>query len=54
MNPKGFSAELRPSPQERIEPFVQALRDKNITVTVRYTAGDDIAAACGQLAILEN
>jgi 23S rRNA (adenine2503-C2)-methyltransferase len=54
MSPKGFSAELRPSPTERIEPFVQALRDKNITVTVRYTAGDDIAAACGQLAILEN
>lgn len=54
MNPKGFSAELRPSSPERIEAFVQALRDKNIIVTVRYTAGDDIAAACGQLAITEN
>jgi 23S rRNA (adenine2503-C2)-methyltransferase len=54
MNPQGFSAELRPSPPERIDVFVQALRDKNITVTVRYTAGDDIAAACGQLAITEN
>lgn len=54
VNPRGFSAELHPSPQKRIEAFVQALRDKNITVTVRYTAGDDIAAACGQLAISEN
>ena len=51
MNPKGFSAELQPSPYERTEAFVQALRDQNITVTVRYTQGEDIAAACGQLAI---
>jgi len=54
MNPKGFSAELRPSSQARINDFVKALRDKNIVVTVRFTAGDDIAAACGQLAISEN
>lgn len=54
MNPTGFSAELRPSSPERINAFVKALRDTNITVTVRFTAGDDIAAACGQLAITEN
>jgi len=53
MNPKGLSAELQPSPYERTEAFVQALRDQNITVTVRYTQGEDIAAACGQLAITE-
>ena len=53
MKPKGFSAELQPSPYERTEAFVQALRDQNITVTVRYTQGEDIAAACGQLAIEE-
>ena len=53
MNPTGFSAELQPSPFERIEAFVQALRDQNIIVTVRYTQGEDIAAACGQLAIVE-
>ena len=53
MNPKGFSAELHPSPYERTEAFVEALRDHNITVTVRYTQGEDIAAACGQLAITE-
>ncbi len=54
INPTGFSAELQPSPYERIEAFVQALRDQNIVVTVRYTQGEDIAAACGQLAILED
>jgi 23S rRNA (adenine2503-C2)-methyltransferase len=53
MNPTGFSAELKPTPKERIEAFVEALREKNIIVTVRYTQGDDIAAACGQLAIAE-
>lgn len=53
MNPTGFSAMLKPSPQRRIEAFVEALREKNIIVTVRYTQGDDIAAACGQLAITE-
>jgi 23S rRNA (adenine2503-C2)-methyltransferase len=54
MNPTGFSAELYPTPDEKIEAFVSALRDKNIVVTVRYTQGDDIAAACGQLAIAES
>lgn len=51
MNPTGFSAELEPSPRQRIEEFTNELRNKNITVTVRYTQGDDITAACGQLAI---
>ncbi|MFO7447314.1 MAG: 23S rRNA (adenine(2503)-C(2))-methyltransferase RlmN [Ignavibacteriaceae bacterium] len=51
MNPSGFAAELVPSSKQRIEKFVQKLRDKNITVMVRETQGEDIAAACGQLAI---
>ncbi|MCS7052513.1 MAG: 23S rRNA (adenine(2503)-C(2))-methyltransferase RlmN [Ignavibacterium sp.] len=50
MFPTGISKELKPSPKQRIEEFVQKLRDKGITVTVRFTQGDDIAAACGQLA----
>ena len=50
MNPAGFSAELKPTPQKRIEGFIKKLRDKNITVIVRLTQGKDIAAACGQLA----
>ena len=50
MNPTGFAAELEPTSHNRIEEFAQRLRDKNITVMLRNTQGDDIAAACGQLA----
>jgi 23S rRNA (adenine2503-C2)-methyltransferase len=50
MNPKGYAAELKPTPKQRIEDFAQKLRGKNISVFVRNTQGDDIAAACGQLA----
>lgn len=50
MFPTGMAAELRPSSKIRIDEFVRRLREKDITVTVRYTQGDDIAAACGQLA----
>ncbi|MDY0083668.1 MAG: 23S rRNA (adenine(2503)-C(2))-methyltransferase RlmN [Ignavibacteriaceae bacterium] len=50
MNPTGFAKELEPSQKFVIDEFVKTLRDNNITVTVRYTQGDDIAAACGQLA----
>ncbi len=51
MAPTGISAELNPTPAWKIEKFANALRNKNITVMVRNTQGDDIAAACGQLAI---
>jgi len=50
MNPSGMSAELEPSPRYRIEEFSQRLREKDVTVIVRFTQGEDIAAACGQLA----
>jgi 23S rRNA (adenine2503-C2)-methyltransferase len=51
MNPEGYSALLEPTPNNKIEDFVKRLRDRNITVIVRYTQGEDIAAACGQLAV---
>jgi 23S rRNA (adenine2503-C2)-methyltransferase len=51
MNPAGLSAKLKPTSKNRIEEFVSRLRENNITVMVRNTQGDDIAAACGQLAI---
>ena len=51
MDPTGYSAKLEPTPRKRIDEFCQGLRDKNVTVIVRYTQGEDIAAACGQLAI---
>ena len=50
MEPTGPSAELEPTPLFRIDEFAQKLRDKNITVMLRNTQGEDIAAACGQLA----
>jgi len=51
MNPTGFSTELESTLKNKIDDFVRKLRDKNITVMVRQTQGDDIAAACGQLAV---
>jgi 23S rRNA (adenine2503-C2)-methyltransferase len=51
MNPSGLAGKLRSTPMERIQIFADKLRAKNITVMIRNTQGDDIAAACGQLAI---
>jgi len=41
---------LRRSSAERIAAFARILQDAGIVTTVRRTRGDDIAAACGQLA----
>ena len=41
---------LTRSPRERVEAFAQVLQDGGIVTTVRKTRGDDIDAACGQLA----
>ena len=41
---------LRKSKPERIKAFAQRLVDAGIVTTVRKTRGDDIDAACGQLA----
>jgi 23S rRNA (adenine2503-C2)-methyltransferase len=43
-------SEFRRSPPERIAGFAEILRRAGLTVTTRKTRGDDIAAACGQLA----
>ena len=51
MNPSGLAGELESSSKDRILWFADKLREKNITVMLRNTQGDDIAAACGQLAI---
>ena len=53
MDPDGISGQLEPTPYPKIEEFADKLRAKNITVMIRNTQGDDIAAACGQLAIKE-
>jgi len=51
MNPSGLAGELESSSKDRILWFADRLREKNITVMLRNTQGDDIAAACGQLAV---
>ncbi|MFA3782624.1 23S rRNA (adenine(2503)-C(2))-methyltransferase RlmN [Melioribacteraceae bacterium 4301-Me] len=51
MNPSGISAELKTTEIEKIYSFADKLRNNNITVMIRDTQGNDIAAACGQLAI---
>ncbi len=50
MNPDGISAALESSSKSRIAEFAEELMQRNVTVTIRFTQGDDIAAACGQLA----
>jgi len=51
VHPAGFGAGLRPSPVKKIQEFAQNLRDGDLTVMVRRSAGQDIDAACGQLAV---
>ncbi len=53
VHPTGFGAGLRPSAAKRIAEFSQKLRDSKVTVMVRRSAGQDIDAACGQLAVKE-
>ena len=48
-NPFPASGLLR-SPRPRVEAFARLLADAGIVTTVRKTRGDDIDAACGQLA----
>jgi len=47
-NPVPSRSFRRPS-QERIDRFHKILWEKHLTATVRWSKGDDIAAACGQL-----
>ncbi len=48
-NPFPASGLLR-SPRERVTQFARVLQDAGIVTTIRKTRGDDIDAACGQLA----
>ncbi|MDA0987018.1 MAG: 23S rRNA (adenine(2503)-C(2))-methyltransferase RlmN [Bacteroidetes bacterium] len=49
-HPEGFSKNLKPSSIERSTNFVNHLRNNKILVFQRLSAGEDIEAACGQLA----
>ena len=48
-NPFPASGLLR-SPAARVQAFAKLLQDAGLVTTVRKTRGDDIDAACGQLA----
>jgi 23S rRNA (adenine2503-C2)-methyltransferase len=48
-NPFPESGLVRSAPQ-RVAAFAEVLREAGVVTTVRKTRGDDIAAACGQLA----
>jgi 23S rRNA (adenine2503-C2)-methyltransferase len=50
MNSAAGGSGLRRSPPERVLAFQQRLRARGVFCTVRATRGDDVAAACGQLA----
>ncbi|GIV54819.1 MAG: putative dual-specificity RNA methyltransferase RlmN [Candidatus Kapaibacterium sp.] len=50
-HPEGIAAQLRPTPPERMQQFVAALRSAGIPTMVRSSSGLEIAAACGQLAL---
>ena len=52
-HPKGFAASLKPTSTIRVEQFADKLRQADITVMIRGSSGEDIKAACGQLAVTE-
>lgn len=49
LNPVGHS-DLRPSPPDRVSSFQRVLTDAGLSCFIRRRRGDDISAACGQLA----
>ncbi|NUN68367.1 MAG: 23S rRNA (adenine(2503)-C(2))-methyltransferase RlmN [Bacteroidetes bacterium] len=50
-DPKGISASLHGASREGLERFWQQLRDHDVITFIRHSAGVDIDAACGQLAV---
>ena len=53
-NPIPDAAALRPTPKPRREAFANALKARGFKVTLRYSLGADVTAACGQLVRDEN
>ncbi|MEK7131640.1 MAG: 23S rRNA (adenine(2503)-C(2))-methyltransferase RlmN, partial [Patescibacteria group bacterium] len=48
-----LSSDFQESPPENIEHWHTSLMNAGFTSTVRYSQGQDIAAACGQLRNME-
>ncbi|MFO0865868.1 MAG: 23S rRNA (adenine(2503)-C(2))-methyltransferase RlmN [Gemmataceae bacterium] len=53
-NPISAATDLRGTPIQRRRAFAETLTDAGFKVTMRYSLGSDIAAACGQLATRED
>lgn len=51
--PENYNLTLKPASREKIESFAKQLRLEKVPVIIRETFGDDIEAACGQLALSE-
>lgn len=51
IHPTGIAATLHPTSPDRAQEFVRRLRESHVTVFIRSSAGEDIDAACGQLAV---
>jgi 23S rRNA (adenine2503-C2)-methyltransferase len=49
--PAGLQTALRPATAAGIDAFARKLRSEHVTTFVRSSAGEDINAACGQLAV---
>lgn len=43
--------DFQPTPEDRLHRFIKVLVEAGVRVTVRRSRGQDIAAACGQLAV---
>lgn len=50
-HPEGISAELHPTAKKKFDSFIRQLQDQDVRVMVRSSSGEDIEAACGQLAL---
>jgi len=50
-NPQGIGAELHPASEENFIRFNALLKAEGVQVMVRSSSGEDIEAACGQLAL---
>ena len=53
-NPIADAPALRSTPRQRREQFANELKARGLRVTLRYSLGSDITAACGQLVRDEN
>ncbi|MFN8358293.1 MAG: 23S rRNA (adenine(2503)-C(2))-methyltransferase RlmN [Candidatus Kapaibacterium sp.] len=49
-HPEGFAAELQATSKENFQRFIAKLKHAGVTVMIRSSSGEDIDAACGQLA----